>query len=78
MAPTTTNLDLALGRVVRDRINASTRTWEQAAERSGMSLTTLKRNLNGASFTIPNLDRLAAVLGTTASALLAEAERDAS
>jgi hypothetical protein len=47
------------------------------AIRTGISLSTLRRRLAGADFTASELHKIAQALGTTASAILAEAETSA-
>ena len=61
-------------RVIR-RLMAKTNTSESAlALAAGISRTTLRSKLVGDRFTVPELDRVAHALGTTGSAILAEAE----
>lgn len=48
-----------------------------AADQSGIPRTTLKRRLEFGGFTVPDLERLAALLDTTVSALVAKAEEAA-
>ena len=46
----------------------------QAEEQTGIPRTTLRRKLRTGAFTVPEIEALAAAAGTTAAALIAEAE----
>lgn len=59
-------------------IKSANRSQASIARETGMSEATLSRRLNGLDpFKLPEVHRIAAVLGTTASQLLADAERGA-
>ena len=46
----------------------------QAEEQTGIPRTTLRRKLRTGAFTVPEIEALASAAGTTAAALVAEAE----
>lgn len=73
----TTDQTVTRERVIR-RLMAQTNTSEASlALAAGISRTTLRSKLVGDRFMVPELDRIARALGTTASAILAEAEMTA-
>lgn len=68
----------AVASVVTDRIDAAGKSHLRISEETGIPRTTLARRLSGASpFTVAELSALAAALGTTPSALVADAEKHA-
>lgn len=67
---------VAIGRAVRGAIAAAGFTLAEAAEESGINLTTLSRRVNGSlPFTFPELVSLATICGIRVSDLALTAER---
>lgn len=63
-----------VGEVVARKLETAGISLRDAALRAGIPLTTLHRRVRGSAFTTDELVALAALLDTTASALIAEAE----
>lgn len=75
----TTPLDpeaIAIGRAVRGALATAGLTLTEAAEQTGITLSTFSRRVNGTlPFTFPELFRIADICGTKVSDLASAAER---
>ena len=70
---------VAIGAAVRGAIAQAGLSQAEAADQTGLSINTLSRRINGTlPFTWPELVRIGAITGVTASDLAATAERLAS
>jgi len=68
---TRTDTDQAVAEVVASALREAGVAQRDAAERTGIPMTTLRRRLTGhSSFTMSELARIAALLDTTVTALL--------
>lgn len=71
-----TTFDEYMGRVVESKRVKAELTVEELAAASGIGYTTLRRRLDGAGFTVLELERIARVVGTPAHRLVEEALDD--